>query len=75
MDDETIVKEIELFKSSVMKLSREIGKAETLWNDPKYSELSLSVSNIANQSKNVIIAGDNCGVSIKKLNQIANEKY
>ena len=75
MSDDAIRKEIELFQSSVMKLSGEVGKAGMIWNDPKYSELSSSVSQIANESKDVILAGDRCCASIGKMEKIASEKY
>ena len=75
MSEAMIRKEMDVFQASVMKLSREIGKAATLWNDPKYAELSSSVSQIANASKNVIVAGDKCCSSITKMEKIAAEKY
>ncbi len=70
-----IRKEMDEFQKSVMKLSGEIGKAATLWNDPQYADLSSSVSQIANASKNVIVAGDKCCNSISKMEKIAAEKY
>ncbi len=70
-----IHKEMDMFQASVMKLSREIGKAAVLWNDSKYSELSSTISGIANISKDVIVAGDRCCSSIGKFEEIASERY
>ena len=75
MSEAMIRKEMDMFQESVMRLSREIGKAAILWNDPKYAELSSSVSQIANASKNVIVAGDKCCSSVGKMEEIAAEKY
>lgn len=75
MSEAMIRKEMDMFQESVMRLSREIGKAAILWNDSKYAELSSSVSQIANASKNVIVAGDKCCSSVSKMEEIAAEKY
>lgn len=75
MSTENIRKEMQAFQSSVKKLSSSIGSASALWKDEKFSELSSSVSEIANQSKDVILAGDRCCSSIDKFNKIAAEKY
>ena len=75
MSSENIKKEMQIFKSSVMRLSASISKASSLWKDEKFSELSASVSEIANQSRDVIVAGDRCCDSIDKFDSIAAEKY
>lgn len=75
MSEKNLYKEMELFSSSVIKLSGEIGRAGVLWNDPKYSELSSLVAQIANESKDAILAGDRCCASIEKMEKIASEKY
>ena len=72
MNDKALSEETKLFEASVIKLSREIEKAGTLWNDSKYSELSFSVSQIANESKNVILAGNRCCISVRKMEKIAS---
>lgn len=75
MGNEKIRKEMQIFQASIKRLSVEVGKASDLWKDEKFSELSSSVSEVANQSKNVMITADRCCVSIDKFKKIATEKY
>jgi len=75
MGSRDIKKEMQVFQSSVKQLSVGIGKASSLWMDAKFSELSVSVGEIAIQSKDVIVAGDRCCSSIDKFDRIAAEKY
>lgn len=75
MGSEKIKKEMQIFQSSVKKLSAGIGRASSLWRDAKFSELSASVGEIANQSKDVIVAGDRCCSAIDNFDKIAAEKY
>lgn len=75
MSSENIKKEMQIFQASVKKLSAGVGTASSLWKDEKFSELSSSVAEIANQSKNVIVTGERCCSSIDKFEKIASEKY
>lgn len=75
MSSENIKKEMQIFQASVKKLSAGVGTASSLWKDEKFSELSSSVAEIANQSKDVIVTGDRCCSSIDKFEKIASEKY
>ena len=75
MGSENIKKEMQIFQSSVKQLSVGIGRASSLWKDEKFSELSASIGEIANQSKDVIVAGDRCCSTIDKFDKIAAEKY
>ncbi len=75
MGSENIKREIQIFQSSVKHLSAGIGRASSLWRDAKFSELSASIGEIANQSKDVIVAGDRCCSSIDKFDKIAAERY
>lgn len=75
MSSENIKKEMQIFQASVKKLSAGVGAASSLWKDKKFSELSSSVAEIANQSKDVIVTGDRCCSSIDKFEKIASEKY
>ena len=75
MSKENIQKEVQVFQASVKNLSNGIGAASSLWKDKKFSELSSSIGMIANQSKEVMIAGDRCCSSIDKFKKIAEEKY
>lgn len=63
------------FQMSVQRLSAEIKGAASLWRDPKYSELSGEITQIANQSRNVLIAGDKSCEAIEKFFKIASEEY
>lgn len=75
MGTENIRKELQIFQASVKKLSAGVGAASSLWKDGKFSELSSSVAEVANQSKDVMVAGDRCCSSIEKFEKIASEKY
>ena len=75
MSSEAIKKELQIFNSSIKKLSSGIGKASVLWGDAKFAELSSSISVIANQSKDVIMSGEKCCSSIDNFSKIASEKY
>lgn len=75
MNTSNIKKDMDMFQRAVKKLSTEVGKASAIWGDSKFSELSSSVSTIANMSKNVIVAGNNSCHSIEKFIKISDEKY
>ena len=75
MDSELIKKQLDSFQASVKKLSSEIGRASTIWKDDKFFELSSVVSDIANQSMEVIVSGDRACSSIERFNKIATEEY
>lgn len=75
MGVENIKKEMQLFQFSIKNLSTGISRAASLWKDEKFSELSASIGEVANNSKNVMVAGDRCCSSVDKFNKIAAEKY
>ncbi len=75
MGTESIRKEMQIFQSSIKNLSAGIGRASSLWKDEKFSELSASIGEVANNSKNVMVASDRCCSSVDKFNKIAAEKY
>lgn len=75
MGNEIVRKEMQIFQSSVKKLSAGISRASSLWKDKKFSELSASIGEVATNSKNVIVAGDRCCSSVDKFNKIVAEKY
>ncbi len=75
MGTERIRKEMQIFQVSIRNLSARINQAAFLWKDEKFFELSASISELANNSKNVIIAGDRCCSSVDKFKKIAAEKY
>ena len=75
MSSQMIKKNIDRFQNSVKKLGSDVNKATALWNDEKFSELSAAIGEIANMSRDVILAGDRCCNSIDKFEKIADEKY
>lgn len=75
MGTETIRKEMQIFQSSIKNLSAGISQTSSLWKDEKFSDLSASIGEVANNSKNVMVAGDRCCSSVDKFNKIAAEKY
>ena len=75
MGTEKIRKEMQIFQSSIKNLSAGISRASSLWKDEKFSELSASVGDVANNSKNIMVIGEKCCSSIDKFDKIAAEKY
>ena len=75
MGTESIRNEMKIFQSSIKNLSAGISRAASLWKDEKFSELSASIGEVANNSKNIMVAGDRCCSSIDKFDKIAAEKY
>lgn len=63
------------FQMSVQRLSSEIQAASSLWRDPKYSELASEITQIANQSRTVLVSGDKCCDLIEKFFKVAEEQY
>lgn len=63
------------FQQSVQKLSAGIKATASLWRDPKYSELSAEITEIANHSRSVLVSGDKCCDSIEKFFKVADEEY
>jgi len=70
-----IKRELEGFQASVQELGVGIKGASSLWKDPKYSELSSEITQIANLSKTVLVAGDKSLESINKFFKVASEEY
>ena len=75
MGTESIRNEMKIFQSSIKNLSAGISRAASLWKDEKFSELSASIGEVANNSKNIMVAGDRCCSSIEKFDKIAAKKY
>lgn len=70
-----IKKDMETFQASVKTLGDDIKKAASLWGDEKYKELSASVSSVAKQSRDLILAGERCCTAIDRFSAIASEEY
>lgn len=75
MGTENIRKEMQIFQASIKNLSAGINRASSLWKDTKFSELSTSIGEVANNSRDVMVTGDRCCSSVDKFNKIAEEKY
>ena len=75
MGSESLRKDIEQFQAAVKKLSIGISKASSLWKDQNYYALSSSISELASQSKDVLVSGDKCCNLIDKFDKIASENY
>lgn len=75
MGTESIRKEMQIFQASIKNLSTGISRASSLWKDEKFSELSTSIGEVANNSKNVMVTGERCCSTVDKFNKIAAEKY
>lgn len=71
---ESIGKQLEAFRLSVMQLSAGVSRAAPLWKDEKFLELSVSVGEIARQSKDVKVAGERCCSALDRFNAIAEEE-
>lgn len=66
----SITNEVQHFQSSVKKLSTDIKEAEVNWSDEKYQALSKMVSQIASNSKGVMIAADRLSSDVKKFESV-----
>lgn len=75
MGTESIRKEMQVFQTSVKKLSIGTKRVSFLWKDEKFSGLSTSIEEVANNSKNLMVAGDRCCYIMDKFNKIVSEKY
>lgn len=68
-------RELQEFQDAVRKLSVTVQAASALWKDEHFSQLSASVVQIANMSRNVIEAGERSKRSAEEFDRIANERY
>lgn len=67
----SITNEVQRFQSSVKKLSTDIKEAGVNWSDEKHQALSKMVSQIASNSKGVMVAADRLSSEFKKFESIA----
>lgn len=74
MDSREIRSDLERFQVMVQRLGGEVGRASALWGDEKYAELSAALRVIADNSKSVIVAGEQCCSSIDRFAQISAEQ-
>lgn len=63
------------FQISIQRLSSGIKGAASLWKDPKYSELAAEISQVANESRLVLVAGDKSCEAIEKFFKVASEEF
>lgn len=63
------------FQMSIQRLSSGIKGAASLWIDPKYSELAAEISQIANESRAVLVAGDKSCETIEKFFKVSSEEF
>lgn len=75
MPSSEIRKEMQLFQASIKQLSSSISGASSLWGDKKFTELSTAVSEVASQSRDVMVSGDRCCTSIDRFDKVAAERY
>ena len=62
MDPGPIRQEVDAFQAVVKRLSGKVGDAGALWSDAKFAELSSAVSVIADMSRDIMVAGDDCDI-------------
>ena len=75
MGSERIRSDLREFEQSVRSLSDGVSKASSIWNDKKYTELSDSIREVANDSIRFIQVGARCCAQVDKFMEIAAEKY
>lgn len=63
------------FQMSIQRLSSGIKGAASLWKDPKYSELASEISQIANESRAVLVAGYKSCETIEKFFKVSSEEF
>jgi|InofroStandDraft_1065614.scaffolds.fasta_scaffold18037_2 hypothetical protein len=75
MGAQMIRKEVQAFEQAVKTLGDSIKNAGALWTDEKYRQLSASVGSLAQQSRELMLAGDRCCGAIDRFQSIAQEEY
>lgn len=70
-----IKSDLSSFQISIQRLSTGIKGAASLWKDPKYSELAAEISQVANESRLVLVAGDKSCEAIEKFFKVASEEF
>lgn len=70
-----IKSDLSSFQISIQRLSSGIKGAASLWKDPKYSELAAEISQVANESRLVLVAGDKSCEAIEKFFKVASEEF
>lgn len=70
-----IKSDLSSFQISIQRLSSGIKGAASLWKDPKYSELATEISQVANESRLVLVAGDKSCEAIEKFFKVASEEF
>lgn len=70
----TVKSDVEKFRAAVKTLSDTIGKVGIDWHDEKHEKLKLLVSNIASESKSVLLASEKFVQRAKEFESIANQK-
>lgn len=68
-----ITSEVQRFQSSVKQLRSDIKDAGVNWHDEKFQKLSNMVAQIANNSKNVVVAADRFTSDVKKFESVASQ--
>ncbi len=75
MSSSEIRKDMQEFQAAVKKLSGGIAQASPLWKDSRFADLSASVSRVASELKDFMVAGDECCIAVDRFDRIASEKY
>lgn len=70
-----IKSDLSSFQISIQRLSTGIKGAASLWKDPKYSELAAEISQVANESRLVLVAGNKSCEAIEKFFKVASEEF
>ncbi len=71
-NSDLVLQDIEDFRSYVKNLSEKINKANVEWKDEKFKQLYKSIQEIANDSKELINAGEKCKKAIKNFSSYNN---
>lgn len=71
--EELLHRDIEEFNLAVNKLIKGVNQKDISWDDSEFQKLRESISVIAQSTKSVKDAADNCESALQKFERIASE--
>lgn len=66
-NSKNVQKDIEKFKICIQELGNKVNQAGIEWKDEKFHELTKAIQEIASNTKELIIAGEECQKDIKNF--------
>ena len=66
-NSKNVQKDIEEFKICIQELGNKVNQAGIEWKDEKFQELTKAIQQIANNAKELVIAGEECQKNIQNF--------